>query len=380
MTVQPTFSFKPDGTWTFTVAQKPTHFDVKTHTETLPDGRKQLYERVWDPDHGRFVNKYAIGMPTVPEKLEAYSLLVSQAWGIPASNPLHGRLLGTLTVIEHFIPKEKQEFAIQKLAAEVQAMAGRPGGATALVTPGTNIMGPTAGAAPTGGGVSSTADLIGGARSAAEAAALVQKGRETTQAETIKRAEAPLGQTEQARMDFYRLTRQQLDVVKQTYNPDFVGKGWEPFIKGAESEFQKHLTLANKGQYAPGAWAGAVRTLLGTASVEETQFRRAVLDVSDAILRARSGAQINEQEAKRLQGLLFQVTDSPKIFEAALKRFEASINENMKFILEGKTISPAEQLKTERARTAPLGIPPPKGASRKPVMRVTPDGRWIGVP
>lgn len=60
----------------------------------------------------------------------------------------------------------------------------------------------------------------------------------------------------------------------------------------------------------------------GTASDEQVRFYAYVRDMKDALLRARSGAQINEQEYKRLVAFLPDETSPSSTFEARLQRFD----------------------------------------------------------
>lgn len=64
----------------------------------------------------------------------------------------------------------------------------------------------------------------------------------------------------------------------------------------------------------------------GTASDEQVRFYAYVDDMQDALLRARSGAQINEQEFKRLVNFLPDKNLPSTTFKARLDRFEAELN------------------------------------------------------
>jgi hypothetical protein len=64
----------------------------------------------------------------------------------------------------------------------------------------------------------------------------------------------------------------------------------------------------------------------GGASTDQVTFYSYVRDMKDALLRARSGAQINEQEYKRLVGFLPDEKINSKSFEARLQRFEDELN------------------------------------------------------
>lgn len=79
-------------------------------------------------------------------------------------------------------------------------------------------------------------------------------------------------------------------------------------------------------QGSPTLAAVAEATGVGT-STKEVQFRRVVADLSDRLLRARSGAQINEQEFKRLQKILPQAHLSEVAFKARLSDFKREITE-----------------------------------------------------
>ncbi len=69
--------------------------------------------------------------------------------------------------------------------------------------------------------------------------------------------------------------------------------------------------------------AGRVTQLIDK---DEAAFRQVILDVKDSLLRARSGAQINEQEYKRLAKLVPDFADSEPQFAGKMKSFESTIN------------------------------------------------------
>ena len=98
-----------------------------------------------------------------------------------------------------------------------------------------------------------------------------------------------------------------LNVIRQGFNKEYLGP-----IKGTN--------LAFEGRRRVGSVIGAP---LGE---QETQFRQALKDAGDQLLRARSGAQINEQEYARLSATLPKATDEPQVFQAGLSRFEAEID------------------------------------------------------
>ncbi len=95
----------------------------------------------------------------------------------------------------------------------------------------------------------------------------------------------------------------QIDNIEKNYDETFLGP-----IKGTDAAFEFRRKLG-----------GYVNSPLGE---QETVFREALKDVGDQLLRARSGAQINETEYKRLRSMLPQATDEPQVFDAGLKRFK----------------------------------------------------------
>lgn len=73
---------------------------------------------------------------------------------------------------------------------------------------------------------------------------------------------------------------------------------------------------------AAGRLGGFQAKYLGTASPEQVKFYAYIKDMMDALLRARSGAQINEQEYKRLVAFLPDPNLPPTTFKAKLDRFQ----------------------------------------------------------
>lgn len=80
-----------------------------------------------------------------------------------------------------------------------------------------------------------------------------------------------------------------------------------------------------KSKYV-GLVAGQVGRVTQWKDSDEAGFRQVILDVKDSLLRARSGAQINEQEYERLAKLVPDFTDSEKQFSGKMKSFETTIN------------------------------------------------------
>jgi len=95
-------------------------------------------------------------------------------------------------------------------------------------------------------------------------------------------------------------TLEQITNVEKLYKPDFVGP-----IKGRV--------------------AGVKEATTGNIPEEQIEMRAALRDAADFLLRARSGAQINEQEFKRMMTFLPQDNLPPKVFEVRLSRFKREL-------------------------------------------------------
>ena len=101
--------------------------------------------------------------------------------------------------------------------------------------------------------------------------------------------------------------------------------------------------------------AGAIErgTGLGT-SPKEVSFKRIVNDLSDRLLRARSGAQINEQEFERLTKIVPRLNTSEEVFKAEVRSF---IEELDKIV---KIKSSLSEQAGKRGLRDPSGKPAPK--------------------
>tara|TARA_R110002020_G_scaffold150264_2_gene326851 strand:+ start:1230 stop:2426 length:1197 start_codon:yes stop_codon:yes gene_type:complete len=98
--------------------------------------------------------------------------------------------------------------------------------------------------------------------------------------------------------------------VSRDYDSSFLGP-----IKGTDTAFEARRRVG-----------GFLGTPLGA---RETIFRQALKDMADSLLRARSGAQINEQEYQRLRSMLPAATDEPQVFLAGLNRFRKLIVQSL---------------------------------------------------
>ena len=193
----------------------------------------------------------------------------------------------------------------------------------------------------------------------------ITKEAAKTEAKTIaeeraKLAEQPLQGADRTKFQMLVAAERQTDVIKQLYRPEFVGKGFQGFLGKMRDDIGTQEKLAAEGKYIPGAIAGGMREFFGNISPQEVMFRRAVLDVSDMILRARSGAQINEQEYQRLRHMIFKLSDEPTVFLPALQRFRNEIGNQANDVLRIQSTSARGLLEQRTGRKIPkiLSITP----------------------
>lgn len=98
-------------------------------------------------------------------------------------------------------------------------------------------------------------------------------------------------------------------------------------VQEIKNQFNKNFVGPVVGQDLDYASRRVFGKVIGRPlSEQEVQFRQNLDNIKDQLLRARSGAQINEQEYARLSTLLPKATDEPKVFQSGLKRFQDEIN------------------------------------------------------
>jgi len=99
-------------------------------------------------------------------------------------------------------------------------------------------------------------------------------------------------------------------------------------LQSIKELFKMDTPQENIGWVGPiaGRIGGIEEKYTGTASDEQVQFYAYVRDAKDALLRARSGAQINEQEYKRLVAFLPDETSPAPTFKSRVKRFEKELD------------------------------------------------------
>lgn len=75
-----------------------------------------------------------------------------------------------------------------------------------------------------------------------------------------------------------------------------------------------------------GVASGPLGAITQYTDADEAAYRQVIADVKDSLLRARSGAQINEQEYARLSKLVPSVNDSETKFKGKMKSFEKTLD------------------------------------------------------
>ena len=100
-------------------------------------------------------------------------------------------------------------------------------------------------------------------------------------------------------------------------------------IRGNIARIRKNLNEDWVGPVAGRAYR-AQEALTGLADDNQSMFYADVNDLADMLLRARSGAQINEQEYQRLAKLVPTPNLPPKVFKERLNRFETQLLQTLK--------------------------------------------------
>lgn len=102
---------------------------------------------------------------------------------------------------------------------------------------------------------------------------------------------------------------------------------------------------------AAGRFYATQEALTGLKDNNQSMFYADVRDIGDMLLRARSGAQINEQEMKRLEKLVPTPNLPPKVFEERLNRFNQQFSQAIQAwerrLQGGRYISPKRSEQTQ---------------------------------
>lgn len=138
--------------------------------------------------------------------------------------------------------------------------------------------------------------------------------------------------------------KEALGVAKKNFSPDFVGP-----VSARKLGLSQTVNLPSIGLGATGQ--GAL-------------FTQSVQDIKDRLLRARSGAQINEQEYQRLVSLVPDQYKSVPDFLAKLGRFDEVLNstisskrqELMRAGYRGASTLPNNQPNVSQQQSDPLGL------------------------
>lgn len=190
-----------------------------------------------------------------------------------------------------------------------------------------------------------------------------------TARERAQRENARMSPEQERRLTMYSGIRQNLDTIGKTYDPGFVGglPAAVGFQQLFDTAINNSLDQANQGKYSGGALIGRMQAYLGTIPARQARFYRALADTADRILRARSGAQINEQEAGRLLQIVPKATDMPAVFEPKFDDFANDVMGEEQSML--KAITEAPENIRRRSETAP-----------RPSLRNNPQQRSLPAP
>ncbi len=192
--------------------------------------------------------------------------------------------------------------------------------------------------------------------------------------ETAQRLNTRMSPEQERRYTQYAGINNNLNVITQTYKPEYVGgiPAAIGFQSGLDTAVKESMDAITKGdKYQGGAIIGRMKQYLGNIPPDQARFYRAVMDNADRILRARSGAQINNQEATRLMEIAPKATDMPAVFEAKFGDFANDVMGEQRSMLEAITQSP-ESIRRGLPTTSPQlgrrGLPAPPTAPRTPAQ------------
>jgi hypothetical protein len=124
-----------------------------------------------------------------------------------------------------------------------------------------------------------------------------------TQKEKSKAAGEPVPPGQAAKITSNQHVMDRLAVLRQNYDPAFLG-----MLQGTDIAFE-----ARRRGIGP------------ELAKKETTFRQELNNLRNAALYDASGTQINEQEQKRIANVLPKATDTQKVFEEGLERYEAEV-------------------------------------------------------
>ncbi len=117
--------------------------------------------------------------------------------------------------------------------------------------------------------------------------------------------------------------------VRGTVAPRMVNPSATEREKGAQFEVIRRQINRIEKMFKPeyvGIISGKLGALTQLSDKDEAGFRQVILDVKDSLLRARSGAQINEREYDRLSKLVPDMSDSIPMFKGKMKEFKTTFS------------------------------------------------------
>uniref|UniRef100_A0A6H1ZE57 Uncharacterized protein n=1 Tax=viral metagenome TaxID=1070528 RepID=A0A6H1ZE57_9ZZZZ len=113
-------------------------------------------------------------------------------------------------------------------------------------------------------------------------------------------------------------------IAPRPVNPSAVEREKTAAFEVLNSQLDR-IEKTYKSKYV-GLISGQAGRITQFTDEDESAFRQVILDVKDSLLRARSGAQINEQEYRRLARLVPDFTDSEPQFKGKMKSFRATMD------------------------------------------------------
>lgn len=188
------------------------------------------------------------------------------------------------------------------------------------------------------------------AAGAQERAAAMQAAGQIRAAE-IARTEKPLEGTAAGEVAQLDTAMELMNKAMRLYKPQYVGP-----LEGRAAAVRERYT----GEMAPG----------------EVDFRRSINDVSDLLIRERSGAAVGERkEYDRLLGMTPDVTLPDKVFQARAKSFMEAVQ-----TFRANKLKVATTGRAQLGREAPQPVPTPAGSTPAAPVPGTPQPPAAGAP
>jgi hypothetical protein len=345
----PSISVDPKGGVTIKTGPVKANVHMEKIEYPAGSGNYQTVAVAIDPTNPTNRQMIPLGKPLPSEQMQKLEA-IAESWGIPPGDARKWAV-GAIADATTTYSGPAQAIEMEKVKAKLQSAVGKglAGTRTTAETP------------------EARAKQMGGIPSSLQAAKNleVQTAAEKTAAETQAKLanEAPSAAAAN-KIAMLQSVERQIGLVEQNFNPAFVGKGFSTLDDALKAQFDKQEKAAPFGsnKYQAGALRGNLREFFGQGSGPEYTFRASLLDASDLLLRARSGAQINEQEYTRLKGTLPNLTDEPNVFVAKMKRFQDESSTQINDTLKLGSTSARDLLKqrggTKTAPAAPKGFRP----------------------